>query len=79
MQLGTYLTFLGIIQCPLRPTTFTPQEATKLYAVRAANEIIVTQSLPIFSPKEKICLLPSIPTLALLKAWGLDFWSIPVY
>lgn len=46
--------FLGINQCPLRPSTiFALQYETKLNAVRAANENVVPQSLPIFSPERK--------------------------
>lgn len=72
--------FLGINQYPLKPTTiFALQYATKVYEVRAANENVITESLPIFSPKGKTCFLPSIPPLALLQSLGLDFLPIPVY
>lgn len=80
MQLGTYLKEVSRNKSVSTSTTiFALQYATKVYAVRAANENIVTESLPIFSPKGKICLLPSIPPLALPQSLGLDFLRIPVY
>lgn len=53
--------------------------ATKLYAGRAANEKVIPQSLPTYSPEGNTCLLPSIPTRALPQALDLDFLPIPDY
>lgn len=73
--------FLGIKQCPLRPTTiFAHQYVIKLYAVRAANENVVPRSCLYRPQKRKF--LPTIPTLALLvliQALGLNFLPIPDY
>lgn len=72
--------FLGIKQCPLRPTTiFAHQYVIKLYAVRAANENVVPRSCLYRPQKRKF--LPTIPTLALLvliQALGLNFCQFQI-